>query len=220
MKLISAAIFAATLAASAGTAGAGTISIGLQEAGFFGGATTTVSTGSDSAGLVGYSYGTFSLNNLSALGSTAPGSLFSNAINATTSSAGILMIYVTQQGITAPITAANFMSSFTANLIPVGWTVKETTYYNNTNALYSGTLLATTLFSSASTSVNFVDPALVGSGPYSLTEVYTISATSGGGTTNNTIDLTPVPEPSTLGLLGLGLIGIGLVRRRLLANKI
>jgi hypothetical protein len=220
MKLLGAAIFAATLTSYAGTAGAGTISIGLQEAGYFGGATTTVNTGSSSAGVVGYNYGTFSLNNVSALGSTAPGSLFSNAINATTSSAGALTIYLTQQGVTAPIKESNFLSSFTANLIPTGWTVKESTYFSSTNALYSGTLLATTLFTHASTSVNFITPALVGNGPYSLTEIYTISATAGGGTTNNTIDLTPVPEPSTLGLLGMGLLGIGLVRRRLLAKKV
>ena len=220
MKILTAALLAATIAASAGPAGAALISIGLQETGVNGSAVTTVKTGAGSAGVVGYSYGTFGLNNISAQGTTSPGTLFSNAINTSTTAAGTLTIYLTEQGITAPITSAKFLSSFTSNLIPAGWRVKETTYYSSSDALYSGTLLASHLFSSASAAVNFVDPALVGAGPYSLTEVYTIAAKAGGGTTNNTIDLTPVPEPSTLAVLGAGLLALAFLRRRFSASKI
>ena len=219
MKLFSAAILAATLATAAGSAHAGAISISLSESGY----STFTSTGpSAAAGFIGQNYGTFTLNNVSAQGITAPGSLFSNAIDLSTASANTLTVSVTLSGVTAPLTSSNYLSSFTSNSLPAGWTVKELTYYSPTNSIFdplhpNGTLLASTLFTHIGTSTS-VNSALVGTGPYSLTEVYMITST-GSGTSNNTINLTAVPEPSTVVLFGMGLLGIGLVRKRLSANS-
>jgi hypothetical protein len=211
---------ASALIVSAAFANAETISVGLQEAGVNGGAITTESSSSTavagfySAGFFGLTYGAFQVNNMSAQGTISPGSLFSNSINTTASGPATLMVYVTQQGVTSPL-SSNWMSSFTANQIPAGWSIHEATYYDPNNGLYTTTnQLAAAMLTSSNTTDVSTNAATMGAGPFSLTEVFTITATTSAGTANDTIDLAAVPEPGTLALLGAGLIGLGFMRRR------
>jgi hypothetical protein len=212
---------ASALALSAAFASAETISVGLQEVGVNGGMITTEQQSSTliagnfySLDFGSVSYGTFILNAFNSTDSVSPASLNSQSMNTSSSSPGTLIVYVTQQGVTTPL-SSNWLSSFTTNQITNGWTVNEATYYDPGNGLYAETdPLDSATLTSSNQVASSTDPANVTTGMFSLTEVFTITAIAGGGTANDTIDLQAVPEPGTLALLGAGLIGLGFIRRR------
>jgi hypothetical protein len=214
MRLLQIAAVAAGLTVSAGVATATTLSVGMQEAGFNGGTITTAGSTS--------SYGNFDPVTVSASLGASPGSLFSNSIDTSALGVGTLNVYVTEQGITSPVGQVNFFSAFTANVVPVGWTVVESTYLDSANGLYTvspADLLSTVTFTSAGTT-DESNYNLTATGPYSVTELFTITATT-EFSANNTIDLTStVPEPGTLAILGAGLAGIGFIRRRANGHRI
>jgi hypothetical protein len=187
------------------TAIADTISIGLQQAGVNGGVITTVATGSGTAGVVGLSYGSFTANNVSGTGSppmALPAILNSSALDVSGSAPATLNVFVTSQGNSLPAAIYNFLSTFTSNTLTPGWTVTEATFVSATNALFSGTPLST--FSFSNTGTNSQGAAgTVGAGLFSVTEEFTVSATTVGGSANSTIDLS-VPGP----IVGAGIPGL------------
>jgi hypothetical protein len=203
----------------ASSAYADLISIALQEPSVAFNAKTTVATGSGNVVFSG-SYGTWTVNDVTATDFTILGPnnlLHSNTQDISSSTAGVLTVWVTAQGLSAA-GLTNFLSSFAVNTLTGSIvSVSLTTYFDATNALYTGTVLNSHAFTgvgSAGPFSNLGTPGLL----YSVTEQYQIFDTGGGTVSNDnlTADLNKaiVPEPASLGLLGAGLLGIALKLRR------
>src|SRR6185436_14303090 len=136
--LVSASAFAGTSQAA--------IFIGLQQAGVNGGAITTVATGAIAA-VYAASYGTFELELVTGTDGVDPTILGSTTSdhNFETTTGGSIDIYVTRDNIGGPI-PFKFLSTFTSNVLPSGWTVTETTYADAANGMYGGTVLSSHAF--------------------------------------------------------------------------
>lgn len=206
-------LVAFALSALATSALADTITIGLQEAGVNGGAIITQASSLGNATVSGASYGTFSLNNISGTGAPflSEGAFDSNSLNVSSSTAGTLSVYITDQGVTnaGQPGLIGFLSALTENSLTNGFSVTESTYVDTGNGLFALTTpLASTSFTAIGTDSVETPANIPTTNPFSVTAVYTITANGAGGA-NSTINVT-APEASSIALLSLVLLG-GLV---------
>lgn len=184
----------------------------------------TSSTGTD---VFTTSDGTFSSIVVTAQG-TPPNpepTLLSNTIDFNSSGAGTLTVLIT--GTNEFPLVPGFLSSFTSNSLPSGWSVTEATYVNNcaaplpsacgtypsSDVFNTTNLLSSTTFTAAGASSSGVISPIKLQSDYAITEVFTITAT-GAGSTNDTIDLVATPLPGALPLFAGGLGVLGLLARR------
>ena len=150
-------------------------------------------TGSVSSSPAGVNFGSTSLD------------VSSNSVQST------LNVYVTAYDLNAPLGNLGFLSSFTSNTLPAGWSVTEQTWLSTANGIGTsglGTLLGSTTFGAIGTLQQFLAANVI-TGPYSLTEQYTITTPVGGCTGVNcsaqsTINVAAAPGP----ILGAGLPGL------------
>jgi len=161
-------------------------------------------------------WGVFSANQITATGrpiDPLPNILGSTSFQINAGEGGTLRVFVTSQGNTD--VSSNWISSFTVNSLPSGWSVREQTFIDTANGLFTTTgatvtQLGNTLFNAIGTSVA---AALAPSGNnYSVTHLYTIVAT-GTGAALSTITLA-TPIPGALPLFAAGLLGLWALGRR------
>jgi len=122
----------------------------------------------------------------------------------TGTSGGALTVSLTETNFTTTTTAKEFLSSITG--IYSNSSAQMATYYDTANTQFgTGTLLSSGL-SDNQASLVLVPPI---TGPYSLTEVLTITA---GSNSLTSIDaaIVDAPEPASLSLLGAALLALGM----------
>ncbi len=106
----------------------------------------------------------YTINNVSGTGSPIlpQPQLLTNSINVNAGGGThVLNVFITEQGLSLPVGSAQLLSGFTANLINGAVTsVVEQTLLSTTNALFSGTQMATATFTAigSTTSLNSTPP--------------------------------------------------------------
>jgi hypothetical protein len=122
----------------------------------------------------------------------------------TGTSGGTLTVSLTETNFTTTTAAKEFLSSITG--IYSNSSAQMTTYYDTANTQFgTGTLLSSGL-SDNQASLVLLPPI---TGPYSLTEILTITA---GSNSLTSIDaaIVDAPEPASLSLLGAALLALGM----------
>jgi hypothetical protein len=185
--------------------------IGLQEAGFNGGAITMV-PGAPATG-----YGTFFQSNNSGFTTAAFATIPPLAVNTidVSNAPGTLVVWMTATGNLASNVSIpqTFESSFRENPLPAGWTVQVDTFLDPADGVFTtATPLSSHLFQASDPTFDQVVRADPGNGFYSVTARFTIIANGVVGVSNTTAEIAFVPAfvPASVPapIAGVGLPGL------------
>lgn len=155
--------------------------------------------------------GGFNINVVSAAGVNAFGGsgelLDVGSLDISTSGSGTITLKIEETNLTGAGAAQAFQLAFSG--LVNNALVSRSLYFDAANSGAESSLLGSVKGASGS----FVAGPFALSGPYSLTEEITLTAT-GSGAKLSSDDSVSVPEPAVLSLLGAGLSVLGLARRR------
>jgi hypothetical protein len=147
---------------------------------------------------------------------------FANFSTTGAANPGILQIFVSQTGLTAPIgSVINYLTQATGNILSgslVGMYIQ--TYVDSTDAVGGmQTLLSTMTIGPNGTGTTYDESTsalyqLLSSGPFSETFVIDLELSSNSDISSDT-DLNPtIPEPASIAMFGTALLGMYMMRRR------
>jgi hypothetical protein len=221
MKAITGSLILATVIGGAviGSVNAQVITLGVQTAGFNGGALTTIASGpaTTAVGVLGLSAGNFNVVSGSGYGeaNTAGGfgSIVQAGVKFTQSSPSVLNVYYTEQNLVGT-SEFGVVNGLTANGLSPGWKVTETIYFDPTNGLFDTSvadLVSTQTFTAASAAATNFKTTWSGASPYAVTEYYQITSPGGAQSVGYALaseTVAAVPEASTWAMLLAGFAGL------------
>jgi hypothetical protein len=223
IKLITAAVALSALASTntVEKADAQTIYLGLQENGY-GSVIAQQGAGVDASGVLQRSvnFGSFHVVAAQSTGDAQTEGFVSQItarVTQASTSAKTLNVYVSETGISGLSGDIEFISQLQTIKVPANWTIVESIYVNSDNLKFGlEELIAKETFTSVS-SPDAILARLNLIPPYSITEVFSITAPAssiGLASAQATVTDPAIPEASTWAMMLAGFVGLGFVGHR------